>query len=239
MALPGPGLATEKTLRIGLDNYMPYSGVDEVGHKGFVIDLVELVLSAQDISYRFEYRPWSRLLQEYADSQLDCMTVGIQADFEVAGQRNAMEPIGRFVAAFVARKGEAEGLTSLDQLRQGTWRIGFVKDFAYTENLMGFIARIPESRRVMITSNNSQRVLIRMLAARRFDFYIDDELAARHAAKELGQSDALEIFMTQSDPSLDYFIGCHDADLQETINAGVRQAKADGTLDKLILRYVD
>ena len=168
-----------------------------------------------------------------------CVTVVSQADLEVAGQRHAMEPIGRFVAAFVARKGEAEGLTSLDQLLQRSWRIGFVKDYAYTEDLMDFIARIPETRRVLITSNNSQRVLLRMLAAKRFDFYIDDELAARHAAKELGLSDAVQVFMTQSDPSLDYFIGCHDADLQKTINAGVRKAKADGTLDSLILRYVD
>ena len=222
-----------------MDNYMPYAGADELGLRGIAIDLVEIVLLAQDIPYQFQSMPWSRLLMQYTHSQLDCMTVGIQADFESTGQRHAMEPIGRFVAAFVARKGEAEGITSLDQLLNGSWRFGFVQDYAYTKDLMDFISQLPASRKVLIASHNPQHALIKMLAAKRFDFFIDDELVARHAARELGLTDAIEVFMTHDDPSLDYFIGCHDATLQETINAGIRKAKADGTLDSLILRYVE
>ena len=165
--------------------------------------------------------------------------VGIQADFEFAGQRHAMEPVGRFVAAFVARKGEVKGISNLDQLLHGSWRFGFVQDYAYTKDVMDFISRLPASRKVLIVSKNPQQTLLKMLAAKRFDFFIDDELVARHAARKLGLTDVVQVFMTLDDPSLDYFIGCRDADVQETINAGIRKAKTDGTLDKLILRYVE
>lgn len=222
-----------------MDNYMPYAGSDELGRRGFVIDLVEFVLSVRNIPYQFESKPWSRLLQEYARSQLDCMMAGIRADFEFAGQRHAMEPIGRFIAAFVARKGETEGLSSLDQLLRGSFRFGFVQDYAYTKDLMDFISRLPASRKDLIVSENPQQTLLKMLAAKRFDFFIDDELVVRHAARELGLTDVVQIFMTNDDPSLDYFIGCHDASLQETINAGIRKAKIDGTLNELILQYVE
>ena len=239
LSLPGSGQTSERTVRIGMDNYMPYVGADELGPRGIVVDLVKMILSAQEIPYQFEYRPFSRLLREYAHSQLDCMAVGIQADFEFAGQRHAMEPIGRFVAAFVARNGEAEGITSLDQLLHGSWQFGFIKDYAYTKDLLDFISRLPASRKILIASPNPPRALVKMLAARRFDFFIDDELVARYATRELGLTNAVQVFMTHDDPSLDFFVGCHDATLQETINAGIRKAKADGTLDRLIRRYVE
>ncbi|EJR3664381.1 transporter substrate-binding domain-containing protein [Vibrio cholerae] len=230
-----PSNSSLRTLKVGADVWMPYNGIPDSTNKGYMIDIIEKILSEHNIFVEYTVMPWSRAINETQHNKIDCIIgAGVEdAPNFIFGQ----EELGVFQAGFYIRNGfnwRYEGMESLKN-----HRLGAVYGYAYShsEDFNNFIRRYAylESGEDVIDRN------IVKLIKNRIDIILEDYTVMEYKLHFLNLKDSISLGYLLPDKDKLY-LACSpnykNADeILKYIDVGLREMRDNGQLKIILLTY--
>lgn len=240
-----PARATELVVLYGDENYPPYSYMKNGHFTGIDVDILRVAAAQLAPAYKVELAPtpWKRGLAMLENgTAFGLFPPGRKADRTYIDQYSV--PILReSVVVFCNRQ------------VMRTPRINFPDDYAGLT--IGINAGFLLSDRLMQAANHGTVLLepakdnnanLKKLALHRIDCYASDRVAAYFSAKELGGELSADERVPQIATELsaeETFIGysarnapAYKADFIEKMNSSLRTMKANGSIAKIIERYL-
>lgn len=231
------------TIRLEGDVWAPYVMDAASGHRGFIVDIAELVLTRAGYQVRFDAVPWSRALMNADRGAIDGV-VGIY--FTQAREKGMVVPneeIGVSVNTLYTRKESTwrfDGPPSLEAKR-----LAVVADYDYGE-LNPYVERLRKGNdeRLHVGSGNDvlQRNL-RMLLVDRVDVVVEDSIVVNYVAHHM-DGDVLGCLRVAGVVEPKNRVGIafsaknpHAAEYARALSDGIRKLRQSGELKAILDAY--
>lgn len=239
--LPGLALACEKTLR--WDDDPPFSLQRADGEvAGIYVESNRRVLERLGCRVRLVKLPWGRALRELELGRLDVLPGAFRRpDREAYAYFTG--PFGPPSRNLLFMHQEAQArypVTRLDALRGSDFRLGSQTNVSYGEAYQTLMQDAAFAARVHFTANRDG--LWRMVAHRRIDGVIADELTGRYEINQLGLGEAIRpTAVVVADEAAEVALSKRSND--QAFVARYRKALAalveDGTFARIVEQYVE
>lgn len=233
-------LARSTVLRIGADPWCPYNCEQDAIHKGYLVDIAVAVFGSK--GYRVEYQnlPWTRALIMVQSGELDA-AVGV-----VQGNKGDLivnrESLGKDETVLITRKGEGFTYSGPQSLRNK--QLGVIADYTYDNN--GELDQYINLRTItqpgsisVLHHKHALNSLFAMLLKKRIDIFPENQYVALNKARELTQTDLIEIVPTGA--SDDVHFGFRDdpegRKLADLLDQGVKELKSTGKFAEILSHY--
>ena len=211
------------------EEFPPYNYVDGGKKTGIDTEIVYAVLKQLDVTAVHELLPWNRVIASLDQNQADLayQLAGTPERFE----RYAMvgpHRVGKTVFAIPADS--TLGYATLEDLKGKT--IGVVQGFSYTKefNEAGYLTKD--------TSATNNEMLVRKLAAKRYDVIIGDASTLGFLAARLKLADQIR-FLPKVYQEVPRYIAFpkQRADKAERFRVALEAVKARGEIDAILARW--
>lgn len=229
--LPVPGRAAAEVWRVLSDErFPPYAYSDNGIASGVDAEIVNAVLHRIGVTPAHEPQPWNRVLRRLETGDFD-MAYQFVATEERRQKYLLVGPFRTGRTVLMTRRDRGIVFRGLDDLNGLT--VVTVQGYAYTRDFdaaTGFL-KLPVAE---------VRLGVRMLAAGRVDAMIGDIWSLAHAAEEEGLTALLQVL-----PNSLNEVGRHvmfpkgAEDKAARFAEGLRQITADGTLQRIIDRWLN
>lgn len=229
-----------RELKIVGKEFWPYSSEYSKKKAGYAVDIVRYIFAQKGYSIQYETMPWPRALLSTslnAHNAIICIHHSKEHNEKFIFPRYSVGMTGN--AFFTLRKNEwyYRGLPSLQNQT-----VGIIKDYAYGFELENYfdqnqndIDKIQLSMGVDALEKN-----IKMLMMGRIDVLFDDVNAVMGTAMKMGvashikavgfdNTSAIYVAFSKKHP--------HAQELADLFDAGMKQMRSNGKLEKILLRY--
>jgi polar amino acid transport system substrate-binding protein len=232
VALAASRASAESVTIAACTNYAPYSDAD-LPEDGFSNDLTAQIMRDAGYEVSVTVLPWIRALESTEAGGFDILPSAWYSE-ERAQALLFSDPIAMSRLVFVKPAGSPFEFHSLEDLKGLT--VGTVTGYAYDP---AFVAS-PLFQRPAVTD---LLLNLRMVAARRIDLTLDDELTLRFIMHNRAPELAPQLALTESALSQQpLFVAFSKkrpdaARLVATFNAGLARMRADGRYRQLLVRH--
>ncbi|HLN24155.1 MAG TPA: transporter substrate-binding domain-containing protein [Patescibacteria group bacterium] len=209
------------------DQYPPYNFIKDGVKTGLDTEVVHAVLAQIGAEEDLQVFPWSRALNMLENGAAD-MLYQIVATPERREKFILVGPLRSGRTVLVARADSTIAYQSLDDLKP--YNIGMVRAFKYT-------AEFDDAPLSKVLSNDNP-TLIRMLIAKRLDLVVGDYNTLSYVARAEGVYDQIKVLPQPLGEVPRYVAFPKDRrDKAERFQQGLDVLRANGTLDKILMRW--
>lgn len=167
-----PGIAS-----ITNDAWPPFINAD--GHSGLALDIVTTALQTQGVSLQVTIKPWARAMKDVIDGKNDLLL----ATWESTARTQTLlfsQPYLKNRLRFIKRADDPFEYRDLASLSGK--RIGVIRDYSYT-------GEFASSNNFTREPHQDLQANLRMLAAKRLDLTLEDEIVASYCFYQLQLAD--------------------------------------------------
>ncbi|MDF0534794.1 transporter substrate-binding domain-containing protein [Shewanella sp. A32] len=175
-----PTEAPESVVTVANDVWPPF--VENEGKSGLALDIVSAAMLTQGIRIEVTIKPWARAMKDVNDGKNDLLL----ATWSSPERQKSLlfsEPYLKNRLRFIKRAGDPFEYTGLNSL-QGK-RIGIVNDYSYTDEYA-------RSDKFIREPHQDLQANLRMLAAKRLDLTVEDEIVASYRFYQLHLVDSYQ-----------------------------------------------
>jgi polar amino acid transport system substrate-binding protein len=235
-----PSIATDTHIVIAADIWCPFNCDKKDTQQGYMVDLASKIFAAKGIKVEYRIMPWSRVLQEVMDGQIDG-AIGT-AKVEANGLIFPTVEQGRMRNAFWIKQDQPwrfEGISSLQKVI-----LAYIASYSYSRDVDTYLAN-PEHQQKVVALHGKKALdsALGMLRAERVDAFIEDESVLRYNLQRLNLQNIINAgyvdFETQRQNLYIAFtpIKPEAKEWASILSKGTAEMRANGQLDELLKRY--
>ncbi|WP_141732346.1 substrate-binding periplasmic protein [Oligoflexus tunisiensis] len=179
-----PAMAETLTLRVGYDDYCPYTctGPDL---KGFAVDMLEQVLASKDVKIQPVVASWKRIRAMAKKGYVDLILPLRDAEALEMGIPRTRESIGSLQAAYFVHKTSSWVYKGVESLNGQV--IAIMQGYTYIPPLSHYLADSSNKKNIVtLTSDQGNHRHMKMLATQRVTVVPSDRLVFWFIARQLG-----------------------------------------------------
>lgn len=223
--------ATEHPTEASITNdaWPPFIDVD--GRNGLALDIVTTALQTQGVTLQVTIKPWARAMKDVVDGRNDLLL----ATWKSEDRQQILlfsEPYLQNRLRFIKRVGDPFEYRDLASLRGK--RVGIVRDYSYTGEFAKSHNFIREPHQDLLAN-------LRMLAAKRLDLTLEDEIVASYRFYQLKLADRYQFTgppLTIQNLYLSAGIdNPRSQALISAFNQGLKLIMDDGRYEQILARY--
>jgi polar amino acid transport system substrate-binding protein len=230
------------SLLIGMPEWCPYTCTDEK-NPGIMVEIARDIFKSHGIDPDFRvYDNWKRLLYDGRKGRVDAVLA--VAPNEAPALIFPSEMMADAIITFFIRADEDWTFRNVQSF-DGKVVISY-DNVDYGPTIQPYIDDYKNDRsRVELATGETEEVLMRRMAAGRGDIYLEDRYVGLYMIKNQGLTDKVKEARSHRDPDR-VAMGMafspkfkHATDYSELIDEGIRKMREDGSLQRIIERYVN
>lgn len=243
LCLFAPSLAHAEKVLIGMPEWCPYT-CEDPERPGLMVELTRDILKAQGIEAEFEiYENWNRLVYDARKGRkIDALLATSAAEVpELVYPEESMIDV---LISFFIRSDSPWRYTGPESF-EGHLLLGF-ENLYYGAKIQPYIEANKHDRtKVELATGETEEVFMNKVAHGRGDIYLEDKNVGLYMIKHEGLAGRIKLASGSApiDP-LPLSVGFSPkrskaSEYARFLSEGVRQAKKDGTYDRLIKQYIE
>jgi len=228
--------ATAQQLRVGTYEWPPYATGMENNRIGIVFDLYAALAIKTGLIFQLNFLPLKRLLLGFEEKTLDAECL-VDASWRESYANSSVYSIPVLETANIILMKKAQAIKAGSVNDFTGMKIGCNLGYFYTD---GFQEAF-DSRSIRREDTISADSLVLMLHSRRLDGIILDQYEARYTLRKLGldPSDFTVAYTFLTKSNLSIRLHTDKKELLPRLNEGIREIRADGTVNKILQAYID
>lgn len=224
----------DRTITIATGEYPPWAG-SSLPHHGYVNHIVSEAFASQGLKVEFVYLPWKRAFEETRKGKFDATSYW----YENAERREAMLFSDRVITNRIVffQRADTPKVQWKTFADLAPYRMSITLGYTYSAELYEAIEN--KLLNPIIVSSDAQN--LKLLMAKRVDFFATDEMSGYYMAAQLGIDPRKLVVIEPAlvKPQGYLLAGKINPDSQliiDTFNRGLRTIKANGTYQKTLDR---
>lgn len=232
------GWVVADEIAIVADPYMPYTGIPDSEHPGFMIEMVKKILEKAGHTVVYKQLPWDEAMSQAKNGDISAIIGASKVDlpdfiFPEVEQGSAQGVF--YINAITTWK--FTGLPSLEKIC-----LGVINNYNYTD-IQDYIKsnRSKSARIRMFSDTDALEKMVTALTENKIQAFVEDQNVMREFLKTYPNADKIiEAGRLRTTTKLYAAFSPKRADGQELANLiseGTKQMRADGSLKKLLAQY--
>ena len=233
-----PSMAMAETVSIRADQWLPFNGIADSSHPGYMIELAEIILSDHGLAMDYKPMLWLRSVEAVRKGSIDCVVgafIDDAPDFVFPD-----ESWGYSVDTFYVKNNSTWNYEGIESLRG--MQLGVVGGYAYSPELDVYIDNNKSTTKIhSINTNNALENHIKMLANGRVDVVVEIDVVMEAKLEEMGASDKIRAAGTTQSPG-HLYIACSPAKesskrYTQLFSEGIQKLRSSGELSVILAKY--
>lgn len=234
---------TETTVRLGYDDFCPYSCLN-ANEKGYFVDAVEEILKSSGMKIEPVIGSWARLKTMAQKGDLELVVAVTRFESEELGLARNAFPLGRIDGVLFTHKTSVWRYKNEDSLKGQS--IALVRDYSYPPAITRLMDD-PKQKAHIITlaSDQGTELQVKMLASQRVAVIPSDRNAFLFHARRLGLESMVRVAgeLPMEPLYTDLHIGISARapelrlKLRELLDNGIGMLRKSGWLDRVKAKY--
>ncbi|MCW8334225.1 transporter substrate-binding domain-containing protein [Vibrio sp. SCSIO 43135] len=219
------------TITAAQDPWPPFVQKDK-SNPGISVEIVTAAFASQGHDVNFKIMPWTRALNEVKEGRIDVL-VATWFTQERTSYLNYSDSYLENSLKFIKKAGDGFEYSGLDSLSGKS--VGIIRNYGYGDEFLGATNfNKPEANDLI--SN------VKKLKAGRIDLTLEDEVVAKATISGAGMN-VSDFSFTSSALSVNPIhvtsglANSKNAEIIDAFNKGLAAIKADGTFDKILMKY--
>jgi len=221
------------------DLFPPYVTAGGPVGPGFVVEVLESILTKAGYNVSFRLTPWTRAVRDVQAGQADLLLLSTADEAVRNGLTVTREPLGMAVLRWYTGKASTWTFSGVDSLKGQVWAV--IEGYPYPFQNYIQANKTDESKITVATGETAMEHNLKKLAAGRGTVLLDDQTVVEYTVKSLGLQDEIRPAGLYGDPLPMYplFLAQRQGSqrLSAQISDGIRSLRQSRELRKILAKY--